>query len=163
MSTTPCGKTLKPVFIFGTIFTASIFMNGCASATAGTGGIKPDILMQFKHAPAKGADEAEMPARKLPVGTNAVIIPRWPGSGLAEHPFLYYGEGNNVLYVVDHGRVIWTYAFPRGGEIDDAWLMSNGHIILTKMTDCYEVTPQKEIVWSYHCPTNTQIHTCQPV
>jgi len=65
--------------------------------------------------------------------------------------------------VVNHGRVAWSYAFPRGGEIDDAWLMSNGHIILTKMTDCYEVTPQKEIVWSYHCPTNTQIHTCQPV
>jgi len=163
MSTIPCRKTLKPAVTLATIAAAGIFINGCASMNIGTGGIKPDVLAQFQHAPARGADEAEMPARKLPVGTNAVAVPQWPGSGLAQHPFLYYGEGNNVLYVVNHGRVVWTYAFPHGGEIDDAWLMSNGHIILTKMTDCYEVTPQKEIVWSYHCPTNTQIHTCQPV
>lgn len=104
-----------------------------------------------------------MPMRRLPNATNAVAVPQWPGNGLAQHPFLFYGEGNNVLYVVNGGKVIWAYAFPRGGEIDDAWVMSNGHILLTKMNDCYEVTPQKEIVWSYHCPTNTQIHTIQPL
>jgi hypothetical protein len=87
----------------------------------------------------------------------------WPGKGLAQHPFLFYGEGNNVLYVVNQGKVVWTYAFPRGGEIGDAWMLSNGHIICTKMTDCYEVTPQKEIVWSYHCAPNTQIHAIQPI
>lgn len=164
MSTTTHGKTLKSSAILATLFTASIFISGCASTKdTRANGIALDVLAQFEHAPAKGADEAEMPVRKLPVGTNAVVVPQWPGSGLSQHPFLYYGEGNNVLYVVNHGRVVWTYAFPHGGEIDDAWLMSNGHIILTKMTDCYEVTPQKEIVWSYHCPTNTQIHTCQPV
>lgn len=118
------------------------------------------VLEQFENAPAKGPGETNAPVRALP--TNSVAK-TWLGNGLAQHPFLFYGEGNNVLYVVNHGRVIWTYAFPRGGEIDDAWMMSNGHVILTKMTDCYEVTPQKEIVWSYHCPTNTQIHTCQPV
>ena len=117
------------------------------------------VLKQFESAAAKGPDEADLPVRKIPnfpIGT-------WPGKGLAQHPFLFYGEGNNVLYVVDHGQVVWTYAFPPGGEIDDAWMLTNGHIICTKMTDCYEVTPQKQIVWTYHCPPNTQIHALQPV
>jgi len=134
---------------------------------AGCRSTKPDpthpmlsVLEQFKHAPAKGPGEAEMPVRVMP--TNSIAV-RWPGKGLKQHPFLFYGEGNNVLYVVNKGKVIWRYAFPKGGEIDDAWMLSNGNIICTKMTDCYEVTPQKEIVWSYHCPTNTQIHALQPI
>ncbi|HTX22343.1 MAG TPA: hypothetical protein VMD27_10885 [Candidatus Aquilonibacter sp.] len=139
---------------------AVILISGCAST-------KPDpehpmlsVLDQFDHAPATGPGEAPMPVRPLP--TNSVTM-NWPGDGLAQHPFLYYGEGNNVLYVVNHGKVVWTYALPRGGEIDDAWMLSNGHIICTKMNACYEITPQKKIVWSYFCPTNTQIHALQPV
>src|ERR1044072_490117 len=123
------------------------------------------VLAKFENAPAKGPDEAEMPTRPMPgVGTNATMPSETlPGNGLAQHPFLYYGEGDNVLYVVNHGRVIWTYAFPRGGEIDDAWMLSNGHIVCTTMRHCYEVTPAKEIVWTYDCPTNTEIHALQPI
>ena len=141
---------------------AAIFINGCASTSGNGNASQPmlTVLAQFDNAPAKGADEADMPVRALP--TNSVAM-TWPGKGLAQHPFLFYGEGNNVLYVVNHGKVVWTYALPRGGEIDDAWMLSNGHIICTKQSDCYEVTPQKEIVWSYHSPTNTQIHACQPI
>jgi hypothetical protein len=154
---------MGPVAAIATIFAAGLIFTGCATQNVGNGGLKPDVLAQFERAPARGSDEAAAPERKSPAGTNAVTFPERPGAGLAQHPFLYYGEGNNVLYVVNNGRVIWTYAFPHGGEIDDAWMMSNGHIILTKMTDCYEVTPEKQIVWTYHCPTNTQIHACQPV
>jgi len=118
------------------------------------------VLPQFENAPAQGPAEAAMPKRAIPANPVATS---WPGAGVAQHPFLFYGEGNNVLYVVNHGRVVWTYALPPGGEIDDAWMLSNGHIICTKMTDCYEITPQKEIVWSYHCPPNTQIHALQPL
>jgi len=121
------------------------------------------VLGQFERAPSKGPAEAEMPARPMPGATNTTALPVLPGNGLAQHPFLYYGEGNNVLYVVNHGRVIWTYAFPKGGEIDDAWMLSNGHIICTTMRHCYEVTPEKKIVWSYDCPTNTEIHALQPI
>ncbi|HTV76550.1 MAG TPA: hypothetical protein VMD57_06070 [Candidatus Baltobacteraceae bacterium] len=148
------------------VFAATILITGCAS-TAGNVGTNGStdrpmlaVLDQFENAPAKGSGEADMPVRALP--TNSVAT-HWPGKGLAQHPFLYYGEGNNVLYVVNHGKVVWTYALPRGGEIDDAWMLSNGHIICTKMNACYEITPQKEIVWTYHCPTNTQIHALQPI
>ena len=118
------------------------------------------VLGQFEQAPATGPGEAPMPVRTLPANSATA---HWPGNGLAQHPFLFYGEGNNVLYVVNHGEVVWSYALPRGGEIDDAWMMSNGHIICTKMNACYEITPQKKIVWSYQCPTNTQIHALQPI
>ena len=156
-NTSPKNSILTGTIVMVAI--AGLGITGCATKREDAGRMGfSSVLIQFEDTPATGANEAEMPVRKLPEGTNAVVVPQWPGAGLAQHPFLYYGEGNNVLYVVNHGRVAWSYAFPHGGEIDDAWLMSNGHIILTKMTDCYEVTPQKEIVWSYHCPTNTQIH-----
>jgi len=142
-------------------FVLAVFVfAGCASRPPAPDRPLLSVLDRFEHAPAMGPDETNPPVRVLP--TNSIAA-HWPGRGLAQHPFLYYGEGNNVLYVVNRGKVIWTYAFPRGGEIDDAWMMSNGHIILTKMNACFEVTPDKRIVWSYHCPTNTQIHACQPV
>ena len=151
-----------PKFLVTGLFTfiASLFISGCAST-------KPDpnhpmlaVLKQFEHAPAMGPGETKMPVRALP--TNSITM-HWPGKGLAQHPFLYYTEGNNFLYVVNHGKVVWTYAPPHGGEMDDAWMMSNGHIIGCRSGSCYEVTPQKEIVWSYLAPANTQIHSLQPV
>ena len=153
------------------MFTIGILLSGCApmkcctTATANASQPMLAVLKQFENAPAKGPAEADLPVRPLPgTGTNAAMpAEALPGNRLAQHPFLYYGEGNNVLYVVNHGKVVWTYAFPKGGEIDDAWMLSNGHIICTTMNHCYEVTPQKEIVWSYDCPTNMQIHALQPV
>jgi hypothetical protein len=148
---------LGKFFFAGMAFASVIFISGCA---------EPDLrrpilshLGEFEDAPDIGPGEAEMPVRAVP--TNSITM-TWPGNGLAQHPFLYYGEGNNVLYVVNDGRVIWRYALPPGGEIDDAWMLSNGNIICTKMDACYEITPQKEIVWTYQCPTNTQIHALQP-
>jgi hypothetical protein len=144
-------------FFLGVAVVSAIFISGCAA---------PDIdrpilsvLGEFKSAPDFGPGEAEMPVRAIP--TNSVTM-KWPGKGLKQHPFLYYGEGNNVLYVVNQGRVIWRYALPSGGEIDDAWMLANGNIICTKMDTCYEITPQKQIVWMYRCPTNTQVHALQP-
>src|SRR5271170_6081382 len=97
----------RKLFIAGLLSIAvGIFTNGCTS----TGGTAADanhpmlgVLDQFDHAPAKGSQEADMPVRALP--TNSVTTD-WPGNGLAQHPFLYYGEGNNALYVVNHGRVV---------------------------------------------------------
>jgi hypothetical protein len=136
---------------------SAILISGCAE----TDWHRPILseLSEFENAPEVGPGEAEMPARAAPA--NSITI-NWPGKGLAQHPFLYYGEGNNVLYVINDGRVIWKYALPPGGEIDDAWMLSNGDIICTKMDMCYEITPRKKIVWAYRCPTNTQIHALQP-
>src|SRR5258708_38874369 len=142
---------------------AAILLNGCAEMTRDAGQPMLSVLGRFENAPARGPAESEMPARPLPDPANSAALSPLPGDGLAQHPFLYYGEGNNVLYVVHHGKVVWTYAFPKRGEIDDAWMLSNGHIICTTMHHCYEVTPDKRIVWSYDCPAGTEIHALQPV
>src|ERR1017187_1103298 len=150
----------RTTLLFSTLGMAAPFVGGCVSAVCETKQPILSVLAQFENAPTKVPSEANMPHRILPVNPFATS---WPGGGLAQHPFLFYGEGNNVLYVVNHGRVVWTYAFPPGGEIDDAWMLSNGHIVCTTQSDCYEVTPLKEIIWTYHCPLPAQIHTLQPV
>jgi hypothetical protein len=149
-------------FAYGAVGVATgLLVGACSEMNAHS--IVP--LSAFANAPARGPAEASPPSRALPgPSTNPATAPaHWPGRGLAQHSFLYYGEGNNTLFVVDGGKVIWNYTFPKGGEIDDAWMLSNGHIICTVMDHCYEVTPDKRIVWTYDCPAGTQIHTLQPI
>jgi len=120
------------------------------------------VLDQFSAPgiPVKGPEEAEMPARNWPDSTGAVEL---PGRGLAQHPMLYAGEGYNVIFVVNQGKVIWTYSAAGRGEIDDVWMLTNGHILFTTQYHVFEVTPRKEIVWHYDAPEGTEVHTCQPI
>jgi hypothetical protein len=123
-----------------------------------------DVLGKFTAAdvPALGPDEIEVPAGRWT--TNATPAPaHLPGYGMAEHPMLYLGEGYNKLFVVNKGKVIWSYSTGRGGEYDDAWMLSNGNILFTRMQYLAEVTPQKKVIWRYDCPTNTEVHCCQPI
>ncbi len=86
-----------------------------------------------------------------------------PGKGAAEHPMLYIGEGCNTMFLVDKGKVIWTYSTGKGWEYDDAWLLSNGNIVFSRMAYAAEVTPQKKVVWRLDAPAGTEIHTVQPI
>jgi len=86
-----------------------------------------------------------------------------PGHGIAQHPMLYAGEGYNNIFLVNDGKVIWNYFTGARGEIDDVWLLTNGHILFTRQFAVEEVTPQKEIVWHYDAPVGTEIHSCQPI
>jgi hypothetical protein len=110
------------------------------------------LLDRFTAAgiPATGASEAAPIPRSWPEPSS---IPDRPGRGLAQHPMLYAGEGYNTIFLVDGGKVVWTYSTGRGGEIDDVWMLTNGHIL----------TPRKEVVWHYDAPPGTEVHTCQPV
>ena len=90
--------------------------------------------------PARGPAEAEAPARNWPEPSTV--------RGLDWHPMLYAGEGYNMLFVVNRGKVLWTYSLARGGEIDDVWMLTNGHILFTTQFHVYEVTPHKEVVWN---------------
>ena len=77
---------------------------------------------------------------------------------------LYAGEDadNNIL-LVNGGKVAWSYLTGPGGEIDDIWMLSNGHILFARQLQVEEVTPQKEIVWHYDAPAGTEVHSCQPI
>src|SRR4051812_24364342 len=140
---------------------------GCSHrlpAPAGPAASSPlaSVLDQFADpaVPARGPAEAEPIPRSWPEPT---ALPALPGSGLGQHPMLYAGEGYNTLFVVNRGKVIWTYSTGKGGEIDDVWLMTNGHILYTKMRYVEEITPRKEVVWHYDAPEGTEIHSAQPV
>lgn len=86
-----------------------------------------------------------------------------PGKGLAQHPMLYIGEGYNKMFLVNDGKIIWTYQTGGGNEYDDVWMLSNGNILFTRMQYIAEVTPKKEVVWRYDAPQGTEIHACQPI
>jgi hypothetical protein len=119
------------------------------------------VLDQFAapDIPAVGPGEEPIPPRNWPEPTAA---PALPGKGIAQHPMLYAGEGYNVIFLVRDGKVIWTYSSGRG-EIDDVWLLSNGHVLFARQREVREVTPRKEVVWRYETPEGTEVHSCQPI
>ena len=75
--------------------------------------------------------------------TAPATLPMHPGKGLAEHPFLYAGEGFNTIFLVADGKMIWSYASAPGGEIDDVWMLSNAHILYAHSNFLEELTPKK--------------------
>lgn len=93
----------------------------------------------------------------------SAVAEKPPGDGLARHPMLYVGEGLNTIFLINEGRVIWTYDTGKGGELDDVWMLSNGHILFSRQDFAAEVTPEKKEVWRLNSPPNTEIHSLQPV
>ena len=120
------------------------------------------VLDQFTapDVPAKGPAEANPIPHTWPEPSS---VPEWPGNGLAQHSMLYAGEGYNTLFLVNHGKVVWTYSIGPGGEIDDVWLLSNGHILFARQFHVEEITPKKDVVWHYDPPPGTEVHSCQPI
>jgi len=73
------------------------------------------ILDRFAAAevPQVGTAETEVPPRQwktIPTPENL------PGKGLAQHPMLYIGEGYNKMFLVNGGKVIWTYSTAKAGN-----------------------------------------------
>ncbi len=95
---------------------------------------------------------------------DAVAPETLPGNGLAQHDFLYAGEGKEErIFRVRGGQVVWSYTHPGKGEISDAVRMSNGNILFAHQFGVTEVTPDKKVVWDYDAPAGTEIHTAQPI
>lgn len=120
------------------------------------------LLGQFTAAdvPARGPMESPPTPRSW---MAPATLPMQPGNGLAQHPFLYAGEGFNTIFLVNDGKVIWSYATAPGGEIDDVWMISNGHILYAHSNFLEELTPKKEVVWHYDLPAGTESHSLQPI
>ena len=123
-----------------------------------------DVLGRFTapDVPAFGASETPVDPptwRSYPELASLAL----PGKGAAQHPMLYIGEGCNTMFLVRDGKVVWTYSTGKGWEYDDAWLLSNGNILFSRMAYAEEVTPEKKVVWRLDSPTGTEIHTVQPI
>ena len=133
------------------------FVAGAASSTPCM-----DTLNKFTapDVPALGPAEAEVTPGKWVTNATPHGL---PGKGLAQHPMLYIGEGYNKMFLVNDGKIIWTYQTGKGNEYDDVWMLSNGNILFSRMQYVAEITPDKKVVWRYDAETNTEIHCCQPI
>lgn len=84
---------------------------------------------------------------------------------LSRHNFFYAGESKQQrMFIVKDGQVTWKYNNPQGrGEISDAVLLSDGHILIAHQFGIAEVTQQGQTIWQYAAPQGTEIHTIQPI
>ena len=154
--------------IFPAIGIAAL-LTGCHTPTAKLSPATPCMAQLDRFTapdvPAMGPAETESPMGKW---TNAVAPAGLPGKGLAQHPMLYVGENYTKMFLVNDGKVLWTYQTGKGYEYDDVWMLSNGNILFTRMQYVAEITPDKKVVWRYDCDNSTgtnhtEVHTCQPI
>ena len=86
-------------------------------------------------------------------------------SNLGRHDFFYAGQSKQRrMFIVKDGQIGWAYQDKlKKGEISDAVLMSDGHILVAHQYGVAEVTQDQQTVWSYAAPEGTEIHTIQPI
>jgi hypothetical protein len=88
-----------------------------------------------------------------------------PDQSLTRHNFFYAGQSKQRrMFIVKDGQVSWSYRDQlQRGEISDAVLMSDGHILVAHQYGVAEVDANGNTVWSYSAPDGTEIHTAQPI
>lgn len=119
-------------------------------------------LFTAPNVPAFGPEEEEIDPPRWRV-SNDPTPAHYPGGGLSRHPMLYIGEGCNKIFLVNGGKVIWTYSTGTGWELDDVWMLNNGNILFSRMTWAGEVTPDKRLVWRTDAEPGEEIHSVQPI
>ncbi len=96
--------------------------------------------------------------------TNVYSPATLPGKGLAQHDFVYSGEASRErIFIIRDGKIAWSYTHPAKGEISEAVLEPNGHILFARQFGITEITLDKKVVWNFDAPPNTEIHTAKPV
>ena len=88
--------------------------------------------------------------------------PSYPGDGLARYPMVYIGEGCNRIFLIQNGKIIWSYATGKGWELDDIWMLMDGGLLFSHMYWVGLVSPDKKLLWRYDCDPGTEIHSVQP-
>lgn len=88
-----------------------------------------------------------------------------PDLSLSRHDFFYAGQSKQRrMFIVKDGQVSWSYADQlHRGEISDAVLMTDGHILVAHQYGVAEIDKDGATVWQYAAPEGTEIHTAQPI
>lgn len=86
-------------------------------------------------------------------------------TSLAKHDFFYAGQSKQRrMFIVKNGQVVWAYQDQlKRGEISDAILMSDGHILVAHQYGVAEIAQDGSTMWQYAAPKGTEIHTIQPI
>ena len=97
----------------------------------------------------------------MPQTTEAQV----PDSSLGRHNFFYAGQSKRMrMFILKDGQVSWAYEDKnRKGEISDAMLLSDGHVLMAHQFGIAELTADGQTVWDYDAPEGTEIHTIQPI
>lgn len=84
---------------------------------------------------------------------------------LAAHDFLFCGESKErKIFKVRDGRITWRYDNPSGrGELSDAILLDNDHILIADQFGAAELDSDGRELWRITAPEGTEIHTLQPI
>jgi len=86
-----------------------------------------------------------------------------PNTSLARHDFFYAGEAKEErMFIIRKGQVEWSYTHPGQGEISDAVLLPDGHILFAHQRAITEIDLQHNVIWNHDAPPDTEIHTAQP-
>jgi hypothetical protein len=159
---------LCPSLAVASVFGALATLAGVCAAAPATAPATPCIdalaLFTAPNVPAFAPSEIACPDNHK----KGLSLTGLPGRGLAQHPMLYVGENCNTMFLVQDGKVSWTFSTGPRPEFDDIWMMSNGNILFSRMEYVAIVTPDKRVIWRYDChvpkdAAHTEIHTCQPI
>lgn len=87
------------------------------------------------------------------------------GKGLKQHDFFYAGEAKNRnMYIVRNGKIKWSYIDTVGkGEISDAILMKNEHVLFAHQYGVTLIDWDKKVLWNYDAPNGFEVHTAQMI
>lgn len=84
---------------------------------------------------------------------------------LSRNDFFYAGQSKRLrIFTIENGAVTRSHEFTNWkGEISDAVLMNDGHILLAHQNGIAEVDADYNVIWHYDAPQGTEIHTIQPI
>ncbi len=96
---------------------------------------------------------------------NSLFAQETTDTDLSRHNFFYAGQSKQRrMFIMKDGQVAWSYQdHLKRGEISDAVLMDDGHILVAHQYGVAEVTQDHQTIWSYAAPEGTEIHTIQPI
>ena len=96
---------------------------------------------------------------------NSLFAQETTDTDPSRHNFFYAGQSKQRrMFIMKDGQVAWSYQdHLKRGEISDAVLMDDGHILVAHQYGVAEVTQDHQTIWSYAAPEGTEIHTIQPI
>ena len=128
-------------------------------------------LLRISQRGIKGTPVQNIESINVSLDAETVLPPHAPNRGLDHLDFFYAGESpRHRMYIVRDGQVVWSYLDPAGqGEISDAILLSDGHILMAHQHGIREVVPTPgtadgyTIRWHMDTPKGYEIHSIQPI
>ena len=126
-----------------------------------------DVIDKYKIR----ADKAHFAVIAKPIrnGINTedtnITLPIAENEGLDRYDFLYAGEQpDRKMYMVKGGKVVWDFDDPQAsGEISDAVLLNDGHVLIAHQHGIKEIDKNKKVIWSMDAPRGYEIHSIQPI